>query len=93
MESRKRQKYGELASPHCFVPVVVETFGVWGHEATLLVGEIGRRQAITQGDPRAGSYLWQWINIALQRGNAISVMGTIVLTPLPGEDSQPEGAL
>ena len=56
-ESHKRQKYIELASSHCFVPVVVETLGAWGRQATLLVGEIGRRQALVVGDPRAGMYL------------------------------------
>ena len=58
----------------------------------LLMGEIGRRQAVTQGDPRAGSFLRQRISIALQRGNAISVMGTMVLTLLPGEDGLLEEA-
>jgi len=72
--------------------VVEETFGVWGREAVLLMGEIGRRQAVTQGDPRAGSFLRQRISIALQRGNAISVMGTMVLTLLPGEDGLLEEA-
>jgi len=90
-ESLKRQKYAGLASSHIFVPVVVETLGVWGGEAALLVGEIGRRQAVAQGEPRAGSFLRQRISIAMQRGNAISVMGTMDLTPLPGEDGQPEG--
>jgi len=65
--------------------------GVWGGEAANLVREIGRRQAVAQGDPRAGSFLRQRISIAMQRGNAISVMGTMDLTPLLGEDGQPDG--
>ncbi|CAH2207945.1 jg1547 [Pararge aegeria aegeria] len=29
------------------------------------------------GDPRAGSYLDQRINLAIQRGNAASILGTV----------------
>ena len=72
------------------MPVVVETLGAWGEDALHLVGEIGRRQAEALGDPRAGSFLRQRISIAVQRGNAISVMGTMDLAPLPGEGDPPE---
>jgi len=48
--------------------VAVETLGVWGREAALLVGEIGRRQVVALGDPWAGSFLMQRISIAIQRG-------------------------
>ena len=86
----KCTKYGDLAVSHTFVGVVIETLGVWGQEAVSLVGEIGRRQAACTGELRSGLFLRQRIGIALQRGNAISVLGTIKLPPLPGEEGGAE---
>jgi len=90
-ESLKRKKYIEIATTHAFVPVAIETLGTWGGEAAALVAEIGRRQAVATGEVRAGFFLRQRISIALQRGNAISVLGTISLPPLPGEGALSEG--
>jgi len=84
-ESRKCLKYAGLATSHVFVPVAVETLGAWGPEAARLVGEVGRRLGIAQHEPRAGSFLRQRISLAMQRGNAISVLGTLGAAPLPGE--------
>src|SRR5882757_5984838 len=90
-ESLKRNKYIEIATTHAFVPVAIETLGTWGGEAAALVTEIRRRQAVATGEVRAGFFLRQRISIALQRGNAISVLGTISLPPLPGEGALSEG--
>jgi len=80
-----------ISPPLTVIPVVVETLGAWGREAALSVGEIWRRQGVAMGDPRAGMFLRQRISVAVQRGNAISVMGTMDFTLLPGENSPLDG--
>ena len=77
-EALKRTKYHELVSSgdYTFVPVAIETLGVWGASAMELCGEIGRRAARLSGDPRAPSFLKQRLGLAVQRGNAAAVTGT-----------------
>jgi len=70
---------------HDFCPFVVETLGVWGPEAASLVSELGRRIAVITGEPRSASFLRQRIDVALQRGNAASIMGTLQQFQLPDE--------
>ncbi|XP_031330809.1 uncharacterized protein LOC116161558 [Photinus pyralis] len=55
----------------------VETLGPWCREARNFVECLGKRIASITGEPRATSYLRQKISIAIQRGNAASVMGTL----------------
>jgi len=43
-----------------------------------LISELGRRIVVATGDPRSTAFLRQRINDSLQRGNAASVMGTLV---------------
>ena len=47
-----------------------------GPSARLLYKEISRRLVDTSRDQRAGSFFGQRINIAIQRGNAASLLGT-----------------
>ena len=77
-EALKLAKYSELASSddYIFVPVAIETLGVWGASGLALCDEIGRRAAHLSGDPRASSFLKQRLGLAVQRGNAASVAGT-----------------
>jgi len=84
-EARKSEKYSELSVAHTFVPIAVETFGAWGPEATNFLSELGRRIATFTGDPRSTVYLKQRIDVALQRGNAASVLGTLREQPPIGE--------
>jgi len=52
-ECRKIIKYSDLAHSHIFIPVAIETMGVWGLGATNLVSALGRRLAADFGDPRS----------------------------------------
>lgn len=72
---RKRDKYSTLAN-YLFVPLAVETTGCWCSEAKIFFREVGRRLQEGGQDPRSGSFLVQRLAIAVQRGNAASVMGT-----------------
>jgi len=49
----------------------------WGEEALSLVAELGRRISCVSGDLRSAAFLRQRIDIAIQRGNAASILGTI----------------
>jgi len=62
---------------HTFVPVAIETLGAWGSEAQSLVTEIGRRLVLATGEQCSALLLQQRIDIALQRGNAAAVLGTL----------------
>jgi len=78
-EARKRAKYSALSAFDIFVPVTVETSGVWGAKASALVRELGARIVQLSGDHRSALYLGQRVAIAVQRGNAASVLGTFPL--------------
>lgn len=72
----KHAKYSALEPMYDFVPVAVETAGPWGTEAKDFMRSLGRRLRDRGCDPRSGSFLAQQISLAIQRGNAASVMGT-----------------
>ena len=81
-EIRESTKYTALRVAHTFVPVAAETFGAWDPEAILFLSELGRRISTVTGKVRSTVYLRQRIDIALQRGNSASVLGTLN-PPLP----------
>ena len=73
-ESQKRAKYKELEDRgFLFVPFAVETFGPWGDEAKKLISEISVKTKIKHFK----NFIIQRISVAIQRGNAASVLGTI----------------
>lgn len=78
-ESAARQKclkYAQLMGSYLFVPLAVETTGIWGAQGRMFVKDIGRRLRDRGFDNRSGAFLIQRISLAVQRGNAASVMGT-----------------
>ena len=75
-EQTKTLKYAHLNSIHHFVPVAVETSGVFGPEAMTFVKELGRRVRAETGEPRSLQFLLQGMAVAIQRGNAAAVLGT-----------------
>jgi len=60
-----------------FVPFAIETVGSLGSKPKGLVKALGRRLSDVTGKPKSTTYLLQRISIALQRGNASSILGTI----------------
>ena len=76
-EAKKRDKYSSLTSLYHFVPVAVETLGSLGDEASAFLHELGRRIAAVSGDTRATNFLMQRVSVAIQRGNAACVLGTM----------------
>ena len=72
----KSNKYSHLADNYIFVPFAVETLGPWCREAKSLISTIGRCLVQLTGDPRSSEFLRQRISIAIQRGNAVSILAT-----------------
>ena len=78
-EERKSAKYTALCDQYCFVPLAVETLGALGEEAATFFPRHWSpyccrrwRAAIHSVSVR----LFQRLSIAIQRGNAASVVGT-----------------
>src|SRR6185369_7603394 len=80
-EHRKRSKYAHLENRFTFVPVAVESMGVWGEEGRRFVRELGFKVAVSTSEPKAPTYLMQRISLAVQRGNVASVLGTLPSGP------------
>ena len=73
-ESLKEEKYAGLLNTHEFVPIAVESSGVFGPQSLAFVKELGRRLRYQTGEEKATAYLIQRLSIAVQRGNAISIL-------------------
>jgi len=71
------QVYQDISAGVDFIPVVIESSGVWGQHAMELVLEIGRRLSEVSHEPRSTSFLRQRLAVAVQRGNASSIIGTL----------------
>jgi len=69
-------KYSELLTTHQFLPVAIETGGVLGKWAETLLKALGRRLIDFSVNNRSCHFLKQWIDIAVQRGNALSILST-----------------
>ena len=76
-ETQKTSKYTELAENYMFVPIGVETLGSWGTEGLKLVKSIGKKVMEATGEKRSTFYIFQSISIAIQRGNASCILGTV----------------
>ena len=76
-EERKRRKYGALGARFRFEPVAVETAGVYGESTAALISEIGRRITEATGESRETLWLEQRLGLAVQRGNALSILRAV----------------
>ena len=76
-ELKKQSKYDAIAQTHEFIPIAVETSGVWGEHGLNFVCDLGKRISNISGDQKATCYLKQRISMAIQHGNAIAILGTL----------------
>ena len=76
-EDGKRRKYAALTVRFRFEPVALETAGVFGKTTEVLLREIGRRMSEVTGDCRETYWLEQRIGLAVQRGNALSILAAV----------------
>ncbi len=75
-ERKNRAKYGHLEESHYFIPVAVETLGVFGPEAGSFLRELGRRIMDSTLEPLSHHFLRQRIAVAIQRGNTAAILGS-----------------
>ena len=75
-ERRKTAKYIKLAAAHHFVPVAIESTGVFRPQAHAFFRELGHRIREETGEPLSLHYLHQRIAVAIRRGNTAAVLGT-----------------
>ena len=73
-EERKRCKYAALAEAHQFEPIAVETMGVYGESTAVTMRVICGRLVEATGEPREINWFRQNLSIAIQRGNAFSIL-------------------
>ena len=76
-EDRKKQKYSCLSSTHLFTPIAIESSGVFRTEAISFVKEFGLFLKNVTGEPAARHYLIQKLSVAVQRGNAAAILGSM----------------
>jgi hypothetical protein len=76
-ERAKELKYNELSSTFIFQPIAVETLGSWSTSGLRFIKGLGEKVSVQTGEKKATSYLLQSISIAIQRGNAVSIMATV----------------
>ena len=76
-EERNKQKYSCLSSTHLFTPIAIESSGVFGTEAISFVRELGLRLKNVTGEPASRHYLIQKLSVAVQRGNAAAILGSM----------------
>lgn len=76
-QERKKKYYAFLLDRFLFIPVAIETTGVWAGEGLRLIEAIGERIASATGEGRAKAFLIQRISVAVQRGNVSAVLGAL----------------
>ena len=76
-KNKKIKKYEHLSESYHFIPISIETCGVWGSMGMSLVKEIGKNFVDQSGEKRSNAFLFQSIGISIQRGNALSILGTL----------------
>ena len=76
-ENRKTTKYSSLSAQYCFVPIAVETLGAPGDKALAFFRDLGQRIAAATAEPRSYQFLMQRVSVAVQRGNAACIVGTV----------------
>jgi len=75
-EGAKMHKYSTFSPSYNIIPVAIQTLGAYGSSALSFVGDLGSRITRCTGEHRSTLFLRQRISVVMQRGNAISVLGT-----------------
>ena len=81
-EKLKTTKYKQLQRDYYMVPIAVETLSGWGPEGAAFIKSLGKKIQDKTGEKRSTFFLFRSISLAVQRGNAASVLGTAQ----PGEN-------
>lgn len=66
-----------MISNYHFVVFATDTMGPWWNEAKELIEELGSMLIQNTADTKSKKYLKERISIAIQRGNAASILNTL----------------
>ena len=72
-EAKKRNLYQELIHTHHFIPIGLETLGVFGDEALAFLKELGHLTKMKTSDSQSFTYMCQRISVIIQRYNAEAI--------------------
>ncbi|XP_055352294.1 uncharacterized protein LOC129598426 [Paramacrobiotus metropolitanus] len=75
-ENQKLRKYDGLADRYVVQPLAFETTGTFGPLTKKFFKDLSRKICECSGNPRSGEFLRQRISTEIQRGSAVSVLGT-----------------
>ena len=78
-EDDKNWKYRFMTNEFHFVPICVETMGLWGPKGYKFIKEVGKLISDKAKKRRSTSFLRQSISMEIQRGNCASILGTVDL--------------
>ena len=84
-EEEKVKKYLHLDRGYLFQTVALQTTGAVGLDSMPLLKELDVRIRRVKGEVRSFVFLMQRISVAVQTGNAISVLGTLGFSDLSDE--------
>ena len=76
-EEKKRAKYSNLDQGYSFTAVAIETLGAIGAQSITFLKDLSRRIKQRTGEVKVHAYLLQSLSVAIQRENAISLLGSI----------------
>ena len=76
-ERFKHNHYRKLKENYLFTPLAFESLGCMGPETKKFVNKLGSLIRAATGEKRSTDYLLQRISIAIQRGNAACILGTL----------------
>ena len=74
-KSKKKSKYSCLGPAYFFTPVAIETSGACGPLTLEFLRDLGNHLRQATGEESLFAYLLQRLSVAVQRGNAASVLG------------------
>ena len=74
--NRKELKYQSLSNTHAFIPLAFETLGPINSKSVVFLNQLGHRLAVSTGDTRETSFLFQRLSLTIQRFNAIYFNGS-----------------
>ena len=78
-EENKKIKYLNLDTCYIFASIAIEASGVVGAETMALLCEIGHQLRETTMDDMAFTHFLQQLSVAVQQGNAASIVGNVVI--------------
>ena len=76
-EERKKMKYAKLNPALTFTPMSIETSGFFGPKSLSFLKDLGGHLDRVTREEKSTTYLIQRLAVAVQRGKAASVLGTV----------------